>query len=726
MPTLATPGLYRQPLEPKVSPGPLLRSDVAAFLGYTARGPVAVPVRVESLSQFEQVFGTALALGYLWHAMKGFFECGGRAAYVVRLAGSTARTARADLGGGWSAQAAFSWPLVDPRRLNAEGDPNTAIWRNRVEAEIRRDGPQRADPGVWGNQIEVTISRASLLITTTTAEELAGGKASRFRSLAGLEPTSVLQLTQARRDKVVTHTLSPARIEPAFKLVHWPVTLGSLGFAPAESIEVSSVEFDVGILSAGTIEQTFLALAPHPEHPRAISRILALKCRSLRVTAPEAGTVSKEWHHEENLPAEGHRTLAGGADGLESVDVQTWELGLAELATLSDAALIAAPDLMLADTAPPPPPTSSPIAPSCDVLAPPASGRLQGSVVTTDQSGTALDLPGVLVDVAGSSAAATTDIEGAFALSGLPLGLVTLRLTKMGFAPLETVAQSAAFPIKPAPVFTMAQLSTPAALAVDDRARLQQAMGNAAVVGPYKVAIIDAPHPDADIECLEAWRANLGDAPRLALFAPWLILPAPDRPGGQLTCPPSGHICGAFAHAELTSGIHRSGANLPLRYVEGTSSSISDADQAGLNPAGINAIRAFPGRGIRAFGTRTLAAAAEWRFVTTRRTVDGIERTLERAMAWMAFEPNSDITRQAVQTSATSFLDLLRRRGILAGGQPDGAYRVKCDLENNPATDREGGRLILDIAVAPAVPFEFVIFRLGHTFDALQVTERLR
>ena len=251
-------------------------------------------------------------------------------------------------------------------------------------------------------------------------------------------------------------------------------------------------------------------------------------------------------------------------------------------------------------------------------------------------------------------------------------------------------------------------------------------MSNPAVVGPYKVAIADPPDPDAEIEALRAWRSELGDAPRLGFFAPWLMLPAANRPGGQLACPPSGHICGAFAQAELADRIHRSGANLALRHVEGTSRDITDADQAGMNPVGINAIRAFPGRGIRAHGTRSLAAATDWRFLTTRRIVDAIERTLERALAWMVFEPNSEITRQAVQTSATGFLDRLYRQGILAGSSPNGAYRVKCDLENNPQESRDQGRMVIDVAVAPTVPFEFIVFRLGHTFDALQVTERER
>ena len=61
MPTLLTPGLYRQPALPVRATGPLARGDVALFLGYAVRGPVGVPVRVESPALFETLFGPRAA-----------------------------------------------------------------------------------------------------------------------------------------------------------------------------------------------------------------------------------------------------------------------------------------------------------------------------------------------------------------------------------------------------------------------------------------------------------------------------------------------------------------------------------------------------------------------------------------------------------------------------------------------------------------------------------------
>jgi hypothetical protein len=188
-------------------------------------------------------------------------------------------------------------------------------------------------------------------------------------------------------------------------------------------------------------------------------------------------------------------------------------------------------------------------------------------------------------------------------------------------------------------------------------------------------------------------------------------------------CPGSGHICGAFAAAELAGGIHRSGANRALRFAEGVTLAIDDAEQGVLNPAGINAIRAFPGRGIRANGSRTLASDPEWRFLTTRRIVDAIERTLERSLAWVVFEPNNVLTRHSVTVAIQTFLAGLWRDGVLAGEHADAAYTVKCDADNHTEDDLANGRLNIDIGVAPSEPYEFVLFRLGTAGDALKVTE---
>ena len=73
-------------------------TDVTAFIGIAARGPVLQPVRVTSWSEFVASFGAEITQGYLAYSVAGFFANGGRAAWIVRVADpALARPARLDL-----------------------------------------------------------------------------------------------------------------------------------------------------------------------------------------------------------------------------------------------------------------------------------------------------------------------------------------------------------------------------------------------------------------------------------------------------------------------------------------------------------------------------------------------------------------------------------------------------------------------------------------------------
>jgi uncharacterized protein len=192
-----TPGLYRQPVMPVRAAGRLSRGDVPVFLGYARRGPVGLPVRIESLTGFETIFGPAPAVGHLHPALKGFFETGGRTAYVLRLAQPSARAASAVLPGGlWRAEASFPWTQVDPRERKREARPDEANWVQLIEDIFREIGPRSPAPGSWGNTLEVRIRRTERARTESLPGALDDPHALALRSLAGLEAYSVLALTQ--------------------------------------------------------------------------------------------------------------------------------------------------------------------------------------------------------------------------------------------------------------------------------------------------------------------------------------------------------------------------------------------------------------------------------------------------------------------------------------------------------------------------------------------------
>src|SRR6266700_5880105 len=104
-----------------------------------------------------------------------------------------------------------------------------------------------------------------------------------------------------------------------------------------------------------------------------------------------------------------------------------------------------------------------------------------------------------------------------------------------------------------------------------------------------------------------------------ALYYPWIKEKASDFKGLDLTLPASGHLAGVFARAESESGVGRAPANEALRGVIELEACLSDAEQAILNPRGVNCLRSFRGRGLLVWGARTLSQDPNWRYVNVVR-----------------------------------------------------------------------------------------------------------
>ena len=80
-------GLPRVSFEASRQTGPApLRTDIAMFVGASSRGPVGEPVRIDGMPVYEEVFGGISTDGNLGHALHGYFENGGRLAWVLRIA----------------------------------------------------------------------------------------------------------------------------------------------------------------------------------------------------------------------------------------------------------------------------------------------------------------------------------------------------------------------------------------------------------------------------------------------------------------------------------------------------------------------------------------------------------------------------------------------------------------------------------------------------------------
>jgi phage tail sheath protein FI len=139
-----------------------------------------------------------------------------------------------------------------------------------------------------------------------------------------------------------------------------------------------------------------------------------------------------------------------------------------------------------------------------------------------------------------------------------------------------------------------------------------------------------------------------------------------------------------------------------------------------LNERGLNAITARPGRGIRIMGARTLASAADWQQLTVRRLLIRLKRSIARELAWAVFEPANGQLEMRVIATLEGLLELEWQAGRLLGTKPDEAFRIAVDRD---AAAADNGQFVVVVAIAPALPAEFVFLRLAFTLDAMDLAE---
>ena len=101
-----------------------------------------------------------------------------------------------------------------------------------------------------------------------------------------------------------------------------------------------------------------------------------------------------------------------------------------------------------------------------------------------------------------------------------------------------------------------------------------------------------------------------------------------------------------------------------------------------------------------------------------------IEDALDKSTQWAVFEPHDYALRQTLVQSVSSFLDAIWRRGALVGETSAQAYYVKCDDTNNPPSEVDKGKILVEIGVAPVHPAEFIVVNIERTATGLEITER--
>ncbi len=185
----------------------------------------------------------------------------------------------------------------------------------------------------------------------------------------------------------------------------------------------------------------------------------------------------------------------------------------------------------------------------------------------------------------------------------------------------------------------------------------------------------------------------------------------------KLVLPPSAAIAGVYAKIDASKGVWKAPANVSLNKVKAPKIDINDNQQSQLTVSSggksINAIRTFSGKGVMVWGARTLAGNNnEWKYISVRRLGNMIQESVNNALAQFAYEPNDANTWNMVRQMTENYLTTLWRAGALNGSKPEQAFYVKVGLgQTMTEQDVLGGKMIVEIGIAPIKPAEFIVLK---------------
>jgi phage tail sheath protein FI len=223
-----------------------------------------------------------------------------------------------------------------------------------------------------------------------------------------------------------------------------------------------------------------------------------------------------------------------------------------------------------------------------------------------------------------------------------------------------------------------------------------------------RFALLDS-MPGHTLQEAVEWRRHF-DTSHAAFYFPWIKV----RKGEEVLnpLPPSGHIAGSIAKQDAIEGVHRAPANLPIDGLVDVAQRIKKRERDYAFDHRINTLIAFPGRGIRIWGARTLASDQQFMQINVRRLFILIRKSVEKYAQWVVFEPNEPSLWKKIVRSVEVFMNDLWRQGALVGGAQDEAFYVKCDDETNPPEARDAGELLCEIGISPVKPAEFIVVRI--------------
>jgi hypothetical protein len=204
------------------------------------------------------------------------------------------------------------------------------------------------------------------------------------------------------------------------------------------------------------------------------------------------------------------------------------------------------------------------------------------------------------------------------------------------------------------------------------------------------------------------------------LYWPWLTVTDPIGAGPNPTrvVPPSGHVAGVYGRIDQTRGVWKApaGDEATIRGALAVERDITDIDHTDLVKNGsINGIRRVRGTGIVIDASRTLSTDTRWLYVNVRLLFNYVKASMRDGLRWVKQEPNRETLWNKVKYNAvTPFLLRLYQEGAFGPGTPEQTFTVICGPENNPPAEIMLGNLRVEIYFYPGRPAETIIITIGQ------------
>lgn len=249
---------------------------------------------------------------------------------------------------------------------------------------------------------------------------------------------------------------------------------------------------------------------------------------------------------------------------------------------------------------------------------------------------------------------------------------------------------------------------------------VQLAMDTLAQKRQDAVGLLDVPSASQQFQAAINYRRldlNLNST-YSALFCPD-VLEADNINGKQQYVPFSGWAAALCARTDRVANPSFSiaGLNRGLVNVLKTRYTYDDGQSTALYQAQVNYTRTFIGQGIALWEQQTLAAQqSALSFLSVRRIVNVIKKSIYQFLLYSLQEPNDDFTGRQIVGATSDYLETVKNARAIQG------YEVYSDSRNNTAAMFNSAIRRVTVIIVPTLPIhiidlQVVISKQGVNFD---------